>query len=186
MRRIASEIFIAFAQFLAGLGHPTCLGVSYFGFSGFAAMVFGNFSSHRLSILAEGFTRITAQFGSPKGLFTGVYLLSLFTFQDKVAGEMLTLTFVWVMIVFGQPAERTVVLYRRLRRMWSEVGKDSPLIGPVALRREPGLATISVSTDTISKCNGQLILIPTNNSYGELGIIIDTYRLSDQVDGRAH
>lgn len=151
---------------------------------GISAMILGNSTRRRLSLLAEGFTRVTAQFGSPKGLFTGVYLLSLFTFRDQVLGEMLTLSFIWVTVVFGQPIERAVVLFQRIRGLWSEAAQDSHSIGPVVLRREPGLLTIHVSRESFPDI-GQLVLIPTNGSQGELGVVLDNYRLSDQRWTRA-
>jgi hypothetical protein len=64
------------------------------------------------------------------------------------------------------------------------VRSETELIGQVVLRREPGLITIRVSGDAFPDV-GKLVLIPVNSTHGQLAVILDHYRLSDERWSRA-
>lgn len=148
------------------------------------AMIFNNSARPRLRALAEILTRISTILGSPKVLFTAIFFLALFTFHNQAVIEVFWLSLVWVVVVLGQPLENLVVLYQRIRRLLSNITRETQLLGGVAFRREPGLVTISVSGDGVPDV-GKLIFIPMNASYCQLGVILDNYRLSNQQWSRA-
>lgn len=147
------------------------------------AMILGNSTQPRTKTLAEILTRTSGVFGKPKVLFTAIFFLSLATFHNQ-AIEVFWLSLIWIVVVLGRPLENLYVLVRRIRDFWDDARSESELIGEVVLRREPGLITIRVLGDTFPDV-GKLVLIPINSKYGQLAVILDNYRLSDERWSRA-
>lgn len=147
------------------------------------AMVLGNSARPRIKMSAEILTRLSGVFGKPKVLFTAIFFLSLGTFHDQ-AIEIFWLSLIWIVVVLGRPLENLHTLYIRIRDLWDDVRSETELIGQVVLRREPGLITIRVSGDAFPDV-GELVLIPINSTHGQLAVILDHYRLSDERWSRA-
>lgn len=136
---------------------------------------------HQFSSFARDCSRL---FGSPKAMFSPVFFLTLYTFHFGNVSEVFFLSLTWVVFVIGTPFESLYDFYLRTRKLWTDLKSDSRLVGEVVLRREPGLVTVRVSGEDLPNV-GDLVVIPLNSSHGELGIILDTYRLSDQLWARA-
>lgn len=147
------------------------------------AMVLGNSARPRIKITAEILTRLSGVFGKPKVLFTAIFFLSLATFHNHTV-EVFWLSLTWIVVVLGRPLENLHALYRRIRDLWDDVRSETELIGQVVLRREPGLITIRVSGDAFPDV-GKLVLIPVNSTHGQLAVILDHYRLSNERWSRA-
>jgi len=144
------------------------------------AIVFKDSNARRLKRLAEFCTLLARQIGAPKTLFTVVFVLSLFTFQDYVSQDLLALTLIWVVIVYGQPLQRGFVLLEGVGLFWKDGASDPRIIGAVKFRREPGIVDIHVQGNVVPQIES-LVLMPTENEIAELGIVLDQYRLSDQI-----
>lgn len=147
------------------------------------AMVLGNSARPRIKITAKILTRLSGVFGKPKVLFTAIFFLSLATFHNQTV-EVFWLSLTWTVVVLGRPLENLHALYRRIRDLWDDVRSETELVGQVVLRREPGLITIRVSGDAFPNV-GKLVLIPVNSTHGQLAVILDHYRLSDERWSRA-
>lgn len=164
---------IALWYFL-GAASLIVLAVSY------CSIVFKDSHVHWLKRLAGFCTMLARHIGAPKALFTGVFVLSLFTFQDYVSQDKLALTLVWVIIVYGQPLQRGFNLLRDVGLFWKDGASDPRIIGEVKFRREPGIVGIHVQANLIPQIES-LILIPKENDIAQLGIVFDQYRLSDKI-----
>lgn len=173
-----------FAESLMTLWHVTLvIATIIMGFA-LVALLMGNSTHprrHRFSEFARDFARL---FGSPKVMFTGIFFLTLYTFHIQKASEVFFLSLTWVVFVIGTPFESLHEFWQRIRKLWTELSEDSNLVGHVVLRREPGLITINVTGEDWPSI-GQLVAIPTTSTHGELGVILDNYRLSDQLWSRA-
>ncbi len=150
---------------------------------GLLAMTMGESADPRKLRFAEFARDITRLFGSPKVMFSGIFFLALYTYHIETATEVFFLSLTWVVFVIGTPFERVIEFGQRTRNLWTDLSADADLVGQVVLRREPGLVSINITRDAWPIV-GQLVVIPTNSSYGELGVILDNYRLSDQFWSR--
>ena len=148
------------------------------------AMLMGESEVPREFDLAAFARDISRLFGSPKVMFSGIFFLALYTFHIKEASQVFFLAFTWVVFIIGTPVENLYELLQRTRKLWADLSANSCYIGPVVFRREPGLVTISVTREGGPRV-GQLVVIPGSGTYGELGLVLDNYRLSDRHWSRA-
>ena len=127
---------------------------------------------------------LSMKMGAPKPAFTAVYALSLFTFRVQAVDEMLALTFLWVLVVYGRPLETTIYGLKELGVLKRELSTEAEVLGEIVHRRQPGLMTVRVNGEKLPRI-GQLVLHPKTDTHGDLGVIADNYRLADQLWSRA-
>ena len=143
-----------------------------------AAMALRDSDTHKERVYAQMATYIARLFGSPRVLFSSLFFLVLFTFHSDSVSEVFWLSLTWVVIVVGRPLEHLYNLYTRLKELGQEGQVDAHVIGHVEFRRDPGLIAINIVGEGIPDIDS-LVVIPTDETHGQLGLILDNYRLAD-------
>lgn len=148
------------------------------------AMVFRDSDVHKERIYARISTHIARLFGSPRVVFSALFFLTLYTFHSESASTVFWLSLTWVSVVVGRPLEHLSQLYIRIAEIRREEQQDAHVVGHVEFRRYPGLITINVTAEAAPKV-GKLVMVPTDEQNGELGLILDNYKLSGGLWARA-
>ena len=143
------------------------------------AMFFKDSESHQERIYARMASYIARLFGSPRVLFSALFFLTLYTFHGESAAEVFWLSLTWVVVVVGHPLEHLYKLYCRIREIRQELQLDANVVGHVEFRREPGLVTMKIAGERVPNLDS-LVVIPTDETHGQLGLTLDNFRLSDR------
>jgi uncharacterized protein len=142
------------------------------------AMSGGNSENPLRRSFANGITRILGVIGTPRLLFTLVFILTVYTFHREF-NQAFWLFVVWVVIVLGRPLEKITYLYEQVKAISDDLKKDPKILGQVVLRKDPGLVTVNIRS-VVYPDIGQLVLIPISSNEAQLGIVLDNYRLADE------
>ena len=146
------------------------------------AMLMGYSEKQRLSDIATTLTWIVGRLGSSKLLFSVIFFLSLHSFHNNVQ-DVILLSVVWIMLVLAEPIENFIVFGVKVLSIWRDVVAEPDVIGQVAHRREPGLATLRLSIDRFPTID-DLVLMPIDSNRAHLGVVLDNYRLSNALWSR--
>ena len=120
---------------------------------------------------------ISDALGSPRAIFSMVFLFALITYHRSQAREYLLIGVAWVAFVGLRPPEGLVVLGLRLRMLWSQkegttrlgeiVGHESP---GVTLVRQESMANVSL---------GDLLLARTESGSPGMAVALDHIGFAD-------
>ncbi len=147
-------------------------------FMAIGAMVFGESESATRQRFGAILTKISTLVGTPRFLFTVIFFLILFSFYTE-RNDVILLSFVWIVIVLGQPIQNILRLLSSIMDLWRDL-KKSHVIGQIVARREPGLLTVKVIGSEFPSI-GTLTLSPSDSDYCQLGIVLDNYRLAEEL-----
>lgn len=146
------------------------------------AMLLGEHANPLWERIGKSLTRISRYIGSPRFLFTIIFFLILATFHDD-RNEVFWLTLTWTVIVLGHPIENGFLMVQKLRELWKDVSYKAQVIGRVVARTQPDLLTIQIANNNFPS-EDSLLVIPIDSNFCQLGVVIDNYRLSDNLWSR--
>ena len=129
--------------------------------------------------LANTLKLFSAKFGSPKFIFTVIHFLILQSFHTE-SDKIILLALFWILVVFGRPIENTIILFRRSREIWHGLRRKSQVIGEVVSRHHPRLLTIQVAGNEHPDVDS-LVIVPISNSSCQVGVVLDNYRLAEEL-----
>lgn len=133
--------------------------------------------------MAETLFSLSSKLGKPKVLFSVLHFLILHTFYPE-ADDIFWLSLAWVVIVFGQPVEFIFGFARDSYRVWRALKNRVCVLGEVVSRHHPRLLTIRIDGDEHPPIDS-LVLVPTSPSRYQVGVVLDNYRLDDELWTRA-
>ena len=118
---------------------------------------------------------LAAKMGSPKFIFTLIHFLILHSFHVET-DEAIGLAFIWVTVVFGQPVEIVMSAIEK----WRGTRRKAKVVGDVVLRQHPRLLTIQVAGEEHPDVDS-LVIVPISNSSCQVGVVLDNYRLAEEL-----
>ena len=133
--------------------------------------------------MAETLFSLSSKLGKPKVLFSVLHFLILHTFYPE-ADDIFWLSLAWVVIVFGQPVEFIFGFARDSYRVWRALKNRVSVLGEVVSRHHPRLLTIKVAGEEHPPVDS-LVLVPISSSRFQAGVVLDNYRLANELWTRA-
>jgi len=109
--------------------------------------------------------------GSPRAIFSVVFLFALITYHRAVPREYLIIGLAWMVFVGLRPLETVVNLSNRLRALWMAEGPLASL-GEVVGHETPGLILIRENAD-VGAALGDLLVARTEDGQPGLAIALD-------------
>lgn len=116
-------------------------------------------------------------FGSPRAMFSMMFLFSIVCFHRSTAREYLIISLAWALVIGMSPLENAAHLARRIREIWN-VSFPSERIGDVMVHQNPGVVLIRQSASAAVSFGEPLILCyPPGPSH--LGMALDSIGFCD-------
>lgn len=133
----------------------------------------------RQELLRQSAALVSSNLGSPKLLFTLIHFYVLYTMHIN-ADYFYLLALIWIAVVFGRPLEGLADGFQNLYEIWKGFKQKANVIGDIISRSHPGLLTMQVDKEEHPEINS-LVIVITSKSYSQAGIVLDNYRLSDEL-----
>lgn len=115
--------------------------------------------------------------GSPRAIFSVVFLFALSTYHRAVPREYMIIGLAWALFVGLRPLETIADLWRRWRKLWVARGGLGRL-GEVVGHEAPGLVLIREDADS-STGIGDMLLVRTEGGRPGLAIALDHVGFAD-------
>ena len=133
--------------------------------------------------LRKSFAVIASNLGNPKVIFTLIHFYVLYTLHLR-SELVFWMALIWIAIVFGRPFERLVDVFQQLYEINRGFRLNPRVIGDIVSRSHPSLLTIKVEKDVFPEINS-IVVISTSKSHSQAGVVLDNYRLSDELWSKA-
>lgn len=133
----------------------------------------------RQETLRQSALLISGKLGNPKLLFTLIYFYVLYTMHIN-ADHFYFLALTWITIVYGRPLEVILDGLQQLYETWKGFRQRPNVIGDIVSRSHPGLLTVKVDKDEYPEV-GSSVVIHTSKTRSQAGVVMDNYRLSDEL-----
>jgi len=133
--------------------------------------------------LSKFFSVFSSNLGTPKMVFSAVYLFALVTFHRSDATEYLVIGMAWALIIVLQPLE----LFANLIRRWREIfiGRADPInVGEVVVHQLPGIILVRELPDTNINF-GDAIIARGDNGDPSISMVLDQVAFSERCWIRA-
>ncbi len=92
--------------------------------------------------LGKTFTLISSSLGSPKTIFSVLYIFSLIVFHRTNINEFINISLSWIIIIGIHPFESVALLFIKISNLWKERIIGEAKIGEVIGHQFPNLITI--------------------------------------------
>lgn len=125
-------------------------------------------TAHRIARSAHAYADIA---GSPRAVFSSVFLFALITYHRAVPREYLVIGLSWALFVGLRPLETLAGLWARWRSLWTARG-DLLRLGEVVGHEAPGLVLIRVDEPARPEF-GDLLLARTEGGGPGIAIALD-------------
>ena len=122
---------------------------------------------------------LSSRLGSPKVQFTILHFLILNSFYPE-KDDIIWLSLAWIFVVFGQPVEVLFGFVRHALGIWRGFRRKAQVIGKVVSRHHPRLLTIRVAGEEHPDV-ASLVIVPITNSSCQVGVVLDNYRLAEEL-----
>src|SRR5262249_8069715 len=115
--------------------------------------------------------------GSPRAIFSVVFLFALITYHRAVPREYVIIGLAWALFMGLRPLEAIADLWRRWRTLWATRG-GLVRLGEVVGHEAPGLVLIREDADS-SAALGDMLLARTEGGTSGLAIALDHVGFAD-------
>lgn len=120
---------------------------------------------------------ISDSLGSPRAIFSMVFLFALITYHRSEAREYLVIGVAWVVFVGLRPLEGLAGLVRRLRMLWSQK-EGTTRLGEIVGHESPGVTLVRQEPMT-SASLGDLLLVRTESGTPGAAVSLDHVGFAD-------
>jgi uncharacterized protein len=140
------------------------------------SIVLKDANRNNLIRVSRSFYVFATELGTPRWVFSAVFLYSLVSFHAVRTEEFLLISFAWLSLIAFHPLEYLINLIRRIKDIW--FGSSLPAIGEVMGYQFPKIALIKDQSD-ISISFGDTLLIRGDDGRICLAIALDQVGFTD-------
>jgi len=127
--------------------------------------------------IARSFYHVSSAIGTPRTVFSAVFLYSLLVFHRGVPREYLTISLAWILIIALQPLETFAKILSRVVNEWGS-DKHSRAVGVVIGQQIPNIVLVQESPGA-SLRPGDLMLVQSSEGTPCIGLVLNQVGYTD-------
>ncbi|QYK50637.1 MAG: DUF87 domain-containing protein [Anaerolineales bacterium] len=151
--------------------------------SSFVAIISKDSETPKGKVIASAGMLISSRLGSPKLMFSLVYLFALLSFHSNSLREFLPISMGWILCVGMKPVEGFWLFTQRFIEIISEKRPEVTKVGIVVGHQFPNVILVKQESEKTSY--GDPLLVPSDDGESGLAIAMDHIGFSDGIWLRA-